>query len=37
VLKNGVGLYNIFFFQFLHKAYWILLFVSFSCRIRQRF
>ena len=34
VLKNGVGRYNIFFL-FLHKACWILLFVSFSCRIRQ--
>ena len=29
VLKNGVGRYNIFFL-FLHKACWILLFVSFS-------
>ena len=36
VLKNGVGRYNIFF-QFLHKACWILLFVSFSYRIRQCF
>jgi hypothetical protein len=36
VLKNGVGRYNIFFF-FLHKACWILLFVSFSYRIRQCF
>jgi hypothetical protein len=36
VLKNGVGRYNIFF-QFLHKACWILLFVSFSYRIRQFF
>jgi hypothetical protein len=36
VLKNGVGRYNIFFL-FLHKACWILLFVSFSCRIRQCF
>ena len=34
VLKNGVGRYNIFFW-FLHKACWILLFVSFSYRIRQ--
>jgi hypothetical protein len=36
VLKNGVGRYNIFFW-FLHKACWILLFESFSCRIRQYF
>jgi hypothetical protein len=36
VLKNGVGRYNIFFL-FLHKACWILLFVSFSHRIRQCF
>jgi hypothetical protein len=36
VLKNGVGRYTIFF-KFLHKAGWILLFVSFSCRIRQCF
>jgi hypothetical protein len=36
VLKNGVGRYNIFF-EFLHKACWILLFVSFSYRIRQCF
>jgi hypothetical protein len=36
VLKNGVGRYNIFF-KFLHKACWILLFVSFSCRIHQYF
>jgi hypothetical protein len=36
VLKNGVGRYNIFF-KFLHKACWILLFVSFSCRICQCF
>jgi hypothetical protein len=36
VLKNGVGRYNIFFL-FLHKACWILLFVSFSYRIRQCF
>ena len=36
VLKNGVGRYNIFFY-FLQKAYQILLFVSFSCRIRQCF
>ena len=36
MLKNGVGRYNIFFF-ILHKACWILLFVSFSCRIRQCF
>ena len=35
-LKNGVDRYNIFFL-FLHKACWILLFVSFSCRIRQCF
>jgi hypothetical protein len=34
VLKNGVGQYNIFFL-FLHKACWILLFVSFSYRICQ--
>ena len=34
VLKNGVGRCNIFFL-FLHKACWILLFVSFSYRIRQ--
>jgi hypothetical protein len=34
VLKNGVGRYNIFFL-FLHKACWILLFVSFLYRIRQ--
>jgi hypothetical protein len=34
VLKNGVGWYNIFFW-FIHKACWILLFVSFSYRIRQ--
>ena len=31
LLKNGVGRYSIFFL-FLHKACWILLFVSFSCR-----
>ena len=36
LLKNGVGRYNIFFL-FLHKACWILLFVSFSYRIRQWF
>jgi hypothetical protein len=36
VLKNGVGRYNIFF-KFLHKACWILLFVSFSHRFRQCF
>ena len=36
MLKNGVGRYNIIFL-FLHKACWILLFVSFSCRIRQCF
>ena len=36
MLKNGVGRYNIFFF-FLHKACWILPFMSFSCRIRQCF
>ena len=36
VFKNGVGRYNIFFI-FLHKACWILLFVSFSCRTRQCF
>ena len=36
MLKNGVGRYNIFF-KFLHKACWILLFVSFSCRICQCF
>ena len=36
VLKNGVDRYNIFFL-FLHKACWILLFVSFSYRIRQCF
>jgi hypothetical protein len=36
VLKNGVGRYNVFFL-FLHKACWILLFVSFSYRIRQCF
>jgi hypothetical protein len=36
VLKNGVGRYNIFF-EFLHKACWILLFVSFSHGIRQCF
>jgi hypothetical protein len=36
VLKNGVGRYNIFFY-FLHKVCWILLFVSFSHRIRQCF
>jgi hypothetical protein len=36
MLKNGVGRYNIFFL-FLHKACWILLFVSFSYRIRQCF
>jgi hypothetical protein len=36
VLKNGVGWYNIFFL-FLHKACKILLFVSFSYRIRQCF
>jgi hypothetical protein len=34
MLKNGVGRYNIFFL-FLHKACWILLFVSFSYRIRK--
>jgi hypothetical protein len=34
MLKNGVGRYDIFF-QFLHKACWILLFVSFSCRRRK--
>jgi hypothetical protein len=34
VLKNGVGRYNIFF-EFLHKACWILPFASFSYRIRQ--
>ena len=32
MLENGVGRYNIFF-KFLHKACWILLFVSFSYRI----
>jgi hypothetical protein len=36
VLKNGIGRYNIFFL-FLHKVCWILLFVSFSGRIRQCF
>jgi hypothetical protein len=36
VLKNGVGRYNIFFF-FLHKACWILFFVSLSYIIRQCF
>ena len=36
VLKNGIGRYNMFF-QFLHKARWILLFVSFSYRIHQYF
>ena len=36
VLKNGVDQYNIFFL-FLHKACWILLFVSFSYSIRQCF
>ena len=34
VLKNGVGRYNSFL-KYLHKACWILLFVSFSYRIRQ--
>ena len=36
MLKNGVCRYNIFL-KCLHKACWILLFVSFSCRIRQYF
>ena len=36
VLKNGVDRYNIFFW-FFGKACWILLFVSFSYRIRQCF
>ena len=36
MLKNGVCRYNIFL-KCLHKACWILLFVSFSCRIRQCF
>jgi hypothetical protein len=36
VLKNVVDRYNIFFL-FLHKACWIPLFVSFSCRFRQCF
>ena len=36
MLKNGIGRYNMFF-QFLHKARWILLFVSFSYRIHQYF
>ena len=35
-MKNGVDRYNIFFL-FLHIACWILLFVLFSCRIRQCF
>jgi hypothetical protein len=34
VLKNGVDRYNTFFSFFLHE---ILIFVSFSCRIRQYF
>ena len=36
MLKNGVGRYNIFL-KFFHKACWIILFVSFSYRIRQCF
>ena len=36
MLKNGVGRYNIFL-KFFHKACWILLFVSFSYRIRRCF
>ena len=34
VLKNGVGRFNTFFKKKLHE---ILIFVSFSCRIRQYF